>query len=224
MVTEREIVLQECKNGVFVASPASRVSGSIVYRYHPSPGLVYINATNRCTNRCTFCVRQFTPGLSGYMLYLKSEPTADELWEALQREIHPTDRQVVWCGFGEPTIRLDLILDLTRKMKEKYPHVQIRLDTDGQAQLRYKSRNVAKELKEAGVDVVSISLNAENEEKYNALCNPAYPDAYKAILQFAKECKKYFSSVRLSVVGSTDANILKCKRIADELNCEFVVR
>jgi cyclic pyranopterin phosphate synthase len=224
MVTEREIVLQECKNGVFVASPASRVSGSIVYRYHPSPGLVYINATNRCTNRCTFCVRQFTPGLSGYMLYLKSEPTADELWEALQREIHPTDRQVVWCGFGEPTIRLDLILDLTRKMKEKYPHVQIRLDTDGQAQLRYKSRNVAKELKEAGVDVVSISLNAENEEKYNALCNPAYPDAYKAILQFAKECKKYFSSIRLSVVGSTDANILKCKRIADELNCEFVVR
>jgi cyclic pyranopterin phosphate synthase len=224
MVTEREIVLQECKNGVFVASPASRAGGSIVYRYHPSPGVVYINATNRCTNRCTFCVRQFTPGLSGYMLYLKSEPTADELWEALQREIRGTDRQVVWCGFGEPTIRLDLILDLTRKMKEKYPRVQVRLDTDGQAQLRYKSRNVAKELKEAGINVVSISLNAENEEKYNVLCNPAYPDAYEAILQFAKECKKYFSSVRLSVVGSTDANILECKRIADELNCEFVIR
>jgi len=224
MVTEREIVLQECKNGVFVASPASRASGSIVYRYHPSPGVVYINATNRCTNRCTFCVRQFTPGLSGYMLYLKSEPTADELWEALQREIHATDRQVVWCGFGEPTTRLDLVLDLTRKMKEKYPHVQIRLDTDGQAQLRYKSRNVAKELKEAGVDMVSISLNAENQEKYDALCNPAYPGAYKAVLEFAKECKKHSLAVRLSVVGSTDVNILECKKIADELNCEFVVR
>jgi len=109
-------------------------------------------------------------------------------------------------------------------MKEKYPHVQIRLDTDGQAQLRYKSRNVAKELKEAGVDMVSISLNAENQEKYDALCNPAYPGAYKAVLEFAKECKKHSLAVRLSVVGSTDVNILECKKIADELNCEFVVR
>jgi TatD family-associated radical SAM protein len=162
--------------------------------------------------------------LSGYLLKLKKEPTMDELWKELQREVHPSDREVVWCGFGEPTTRLDLILELTRRIKEKYPHVQVRLDTDGQGQLRYKSRSVASELKKAGVDRISISLNAENAQKYNVLCNPSYPNAYDAILSFAKDCKKYFSTVRLSVVGGTDADVSECARIAGQIGCEFVVR
>lgn len=198
--------------------------GSIVYRYDPSPGVVYINPTNCCTNRCTFCVRQFTSGLSGYVLNLDSEPTKEEVWDELQKEIRPADRQVVWCGFGEPTTRLDLVLGLTRRMKEAYPYMKIRLDTDGQAQLRYKSRNVTKELQEAGFDIISISLNAENEQKYDLLCNPAFPNAYRAVLEFARECKKRISKVRLSVVGGTSVDISECRRIAEEMNCEFVVR
>ena len=208
---------------VSLNSIVQRANGSIVYRYDPSPDVVYINATNRCTNHCTFCVKQFTPGLSGYVRLLKKAPATEELWKELQKEIRPTDKQVVWCGFGEPSIRLDLILDLTRRIKEKYSFVKVRLDTDGQAQLRYKSRDVAKELKEAGVDTISISLNAENKEKYDALCNPSYPDAYDGILKFAKDCKKYFI-VRMSVVGGTDVDVAKCKTIADEIDCEFVVR
>jgi TatD family-associated radical SAM protein len=169
-------------------------------------------------------VRQFTSGLSGYVLNLDSEPTKEEVWDELQKEIRPADRQVVWCGFGEPTTRLDLVLGLTRRMKEAYPYMKIRLDTDGQAQLRYKSRNVTKELQEAGFDIISISLNAENEQKYDLLCNPAFPNAYRAVLEFARECKKRISKVRLSVVGGTSVDISECRRIAEEMNCEFVVR
>jgi len=102
--------------------------------------------------------------------------------------------------------------------------MKIRLDTDGQAQLRYKSRNVTKELQEAGFDIISISLNAENEQKYDLLCNPAFPNAYRAVLEFARECKKRISKVRLSVVGGTSVDISECRRIAEEMNCEFVVR
>jgi len=207
-----------------VQPAASRFGGSIVYRYDPNPGVAYINATNLCTNRCAFCVKQFTSGLSGYDLYLEREPTTDELWEELQREIQAADSEVVWCGFGEPTTKLDLVLEVTRRIKERYPHIQVRLDTDGQAQLRYRSRSVVKELKEAGVDSVSISLNAENEEKYNLLCNPLYPDAYNAVIQFARDCAKHFPKVRLSVVGGTDVDILKCRKIAEEMNCRFIVR
>jgi cyclic pyranopterin phosphate synthase len=224
LVTEKEIIQHEFKKGVFPESTKSRSSGSIAYRYDPSPDVVYVNITNRCTNRCTFCVRQFTPGLSGYVLYLENEPTEKEVWEELETEIKSGDRQLVWCGFGEPTTRLDLVLDVTKRIKTRYPNIKIRLDTDGQAQLRYSSRNVAKELKEAGVNIVSISLNAENEEKYDMLCNPAYPNAYKAILEFARECKKLSLSVRMSVVGSTNVDVAECERIAKELGCEFVIR
>lgn len=224
MVTEKEIIRHEFKKGVFPESTKSRSGGSIAYRYDRSPDVVYVNITNRCTNRCTFCVRQFTPGLSGYVLYLENEPTEEEVWEELEREIKSGDRQLVWCGFGEPTTRLDLVLEVTKRIKTRYPNIKIRLDTDGQAQLRYSSRNVARELKEAGVNIVSISLNAENEEKYDMLCNPEYPNAYKAILEFARECKKLSLSVRMSVVGSTNADVAECERIARELGCEFVIR
>jgi TatD family-associated radical SAM protein len=157
-------------------------------------------------------------------LYLESEPTEEEVWEELKREIKSGDKQLVWCGFGEPTTRLDLVLEVTKRIKTRYPSIKIRLDTDGQAQLRYCSRNVAKELREAGVDIVSISLNAENEEKYDVLCNPAYPKAFNAILEFARECKKFSLSVRMSVVGSTNVDVAECERIVRELGCEFVIR
>mgnify|MGYP001056353054 CR=1 FL=1 len=201
-----------------------KVKGSIVYRYDPSPGVVYLNPTNCCTNRCTFCVKQFTSGLSGYVLHLEREPTGDEIWNEFQREICQTDKQVVWCGFGEPTTKLDLVLDLTKKIKDRYRHLRIRLDTDGQAQLRYKSRNVAKELKDAGFDIVSISLNAESSAKYDQLCNPAYPNAYDGVLEFARECKKYLLTVRLSVVEGTGVDVQQCRKIAEEIECEFVLR
>jgi len=198
--------------------------GSIVYRYAPRPQIVYLNITNRCTNNCSFCVRNYCSGLSGYKLWLDREPTADEVWSRFLGEVNESDKEVVWCGFGEPTIRLDVLLVLTRKIKQEHPHLKIRLDTDGLAQLRNKDREVARELKDAGIDSVSISLNAESKDKYDELCKPSLAGAYQAVLDFAKDCKRYFSSVRLTVVDVQGVDISKCKGIAEQLGCDFKIR
>ena len=121
-------------------------------------------------------------------------------------------------------MRLDAVLDVTRRVKMRYPHLKVRLDTDGLAQLRDRDSEVAKELKDAGVDSVSISLNAEDEEKYEELCNPSLLGAYQAVLDFAKDCKKHFLHVRLTVVNIEKIDIIKCRRIAESLGCDFKVR
>jgi len=157
------------------------------------------------------------------LLELKREPTINEIWREFEREVGKLDREIVWCGFGEPTIRLDIVLEITRKIK-KHPFLKVRLDTDGLAQIRYKNREVARELKDAGIDSVSISLNADSLEKYNEICKPPMPGAYRAVLEFAKDCKGYFEQVILTVVNVESINISKCKKIAEELNCDFKVR
>lgn len=198
--------------------------GAVVYRYSPRPETVYLNITNRCSNNCCFCVRNFTQGLSGYTLWLDKEPTTDEAWSRLQDEVKPSDREVVWCGFGEPTMRLDTVVDLTRRIKKTYPHLRVRLDTDGLAQLRNQDRKVAKELRDIGIDSISISLNAEAEEKYERLCRPSLPGSYQAMLDFARDCRKYFTQVRLTVVSFGDVDLSQCKGIAESLDCSFQVR
>jgi len=120
-------------------------------------------------------------------------------------------------------MRLDTVIDLTKRIKKAYPRLKIRLDTDGLAQLRNRTREVAKELKGAGIDSVSVSLNAETEEKYEKLCSPSLPRAYQAVLDFAKDCRKYFE-VRLTVVNVEDVDIMKCRNIAENLGCNFKVR
>lgn len=199
-------------------------TGSVVYRYGLRPNTIYLNITNRCSNRCIFCVKNYSSGLSGYKLELDREPTIDEIWKDFQDNIKDTDKEVVWCGFGEPTIRLDTLLVISRRIKKDYSRLNIRLDTDGLAQLRNKNRKVAKELKDSGIDSISISLNAENEEKYNKICKPVARNAHSAVLDFAKDCKKYFSNVRLTIVDVDGIDIPECKKIADRLGCNFKVR
>jgi TatD family-associated radical SAM protein len=169
-------------------------------------------------------LKNYCSGISDYKLWLEKEPTIKDVWDSLNGELKDSDKELVFCGFGEPTVRLDMVLELTRMIKEIYPYLHIRLNTDGLVQLQNVNREVAKELKKAGIDSISISLNAENQEKYNKLCKPSLFGAYEAVLDFTKDCKAIFSHVRLSVVNISDINIQKCKIIADNLDCEFLIR
>jgi cyclic pyranopterin phosphate synthase len=206
------------------SNESSILGGCIVYRYDPKPDTIYLNITNRCTNRCSFCFKNHSDSLSGYRLRLDKEPTVDEVWKGLQDEVKESDKEVVWCGFGEPTIRLDAVLKVTRRTRSKYPSLKVRLNTNGLGQLINKERNVAAELKEAGINSVSISLNAENAEKYDVICSPSLAGAYQAVLDFARDCKMHLSEVILTVVEVEGADISKCERIAKKLGCEFKVR
>ncbi|MGE5577204.1 MAG: TatD family nuclease-associated radical SAM protein [Syntrophothermus sp.] len=181
---------------------------------------LYVNVTNRCTNNCTFCIRHTSPGVGGYNLWLKEEPSVEEMLAAIG---DPTRfKEVVFCGYGEPLIRVDEVIQVARALKARY-RIPIRINTNGQANLIH-GRNVVPEL--AGlVDVVSISLNAESAEKYQSLSHSRYgPAAYQAVLDFARECAKYIPRVVLTVVDVPEVDIEASRQIARDLGVEFRVR
>ncbi|MGI6188784.1 MAG: radical SAM protein [Clostridiales bacterium] len=181
---------------------------------------LYINLTNRCTNSCWFCIRNKCPGVGGYDLWLDKEPTSQEV---IDRIGDPSKySEIVFCGYGEPMVRLDELITIARVLKEK--GARIRINTNGQANL-YHGKNIVPML-EGLVDVVSISLNAPTAEKYDELCRSIYGiEAFDAVLEFAGECVKIIPKVVFSVVDVLPSeDIEKCRRIAEETGVELRVR
>ncbi len=182
---------------------------------------LYLNITNRCSNKCSFCIRQKSDGVGGYDLWLEREPTTKEIIEAIG---DPTGyKEVVFCGYGEPLMRLQVVIDVAKHLKKNYPSVPIRINTNGQANLIYKE-DVTPYFKGL-IDVVSISLNADNAEKYNEICQSEFgEDAFFSVLEFARKCKNYVPEVVLTVVDIPDIDIQKSRNLADELGVKFRVR
>ena len=180
------------------------------YRYG-DPGRLYLNVTNRCTNRCSFCVRYHTRSLGGAVLWGGLEPDLIALQNAVRARGAPEDfNEFIWCGFGEPTYRLDLIIEAAEWLHSG--GATVRLNTNGHACLIH-GRDVLAELATA-VDAVSVSLNAPNCQKYLELCLPdptSIPngivltpgDFWKATLDFLARAPEYFREVQASVVGFT---------------------
>jgi len=180
------------------------------YRYG-NPRHLYLNATNRCTNRCEFCVRYRANEFGAASLWGDQEPDFAMLQSAVLRYGDPGDfEEFVWCGYGEPTFRLDLIIEASAWLRSR--GVRVRLNTNGHACLIH-GRDVLPELCGA-VDEASVSLNAPNAARYLELCRPdseAFPDpgkiiaapelAWEAMLDFLRRAPAHFSQVQASVVG-----------------------
>ena len=179
-----------------------------------------MNITNRCTNDCEFCIRQYEPGVGGYNLWLDKEPTTKEIIEAIG---DPTEyKEVVFCGYGEPLMRLQVVVDVATS-KKTYPSVPIRVNTNGQANMIY-GEDVTPQF-EGLIDIISISLNAENAEKYNEICHPEYgEDAFYSILEFTRKSKNHVPKVIISVVDVPTIDLEKSRKLAEELDVEFRVR
>jgi TatD DNase family protein len=197
------------------------------YRYG-DPSRLYFNLTNRCTNRCSFCVRYYKAGLGGAVLWGDDEPDIRLLRDSVQsRGGIGVFNEFVWCGFGEPTFRLDLIMEAAGWLRSK--GARIRLDTNGHACLIH-GRDVLPELAEA-VDEVSVSLNAPNPGRYLELCRPeprsvstgsgpVNPESFwQAALDFLSRAPAHFKGVQASVVGSalTEEEIAFCQDLARSL-------
>lgn len=182
---------------------------------------LYLNITNRCTNNCDFCIRQYGDGVGGYELWLEKEPTTKEIIEAIG---DPTAyKEVVFCGYGEPLMRLQVVVDVAKHIKKTYPAVPVRVNTNGHANRIY-DEDVTPQFKGL-IDIVSISLNAENAEKYNETCHPEYgEDTFFYILEFARKCKNHVPRIVLSVVDVPSIDIDKCRKLAEELEVEFRIR
>jgi TatD DNase family protein len=191
-------------------------NGRIVY---PIRNSLYLNITNRCTAACTFCVRYHTDFVKGHNLRLKQEPTADEVITAIG---NPRDyAEVVFCGYGEPLVRLDAVKAIAAEVKRCGG--KVRIDTNGHGNLIHK-RNIVPEL--AGlVDAVSVSLNAQNAEVYDKLCQPKFgPGTYDAVKEFIGEAKKHIPDVTATVVSAPGVDVAACEKIATDLGAKFRVR
>ena len=187
-------------------------------------GALYINVTNRCTNNCEFCIRKNGDGAYGSdSLWLEREPTEDEILDSVFSRDLSVYREIVFCGYGEPSIRLDVIRSVAVKIKERCS-LPVRINTNGHSSL-YHGYDTAPEYKDA-FDCVSISLNTPSPERYDEICHPVKAGSFEAMLDFAREVKKYVPSVLLSVVKDflTTDELSECHRIADDLGVTLKVR
>jgi len=191
--------------------------GDLVYRIGRK---LYVNLTNRCVNDCSFCIRRSGPGVAGASLWLDREPEAQDYIEAIP---HPERfEEVVFCGYGEPLLRPDVLAVVARHVKENSA-TPVRVDTNGQANL-FLGRDVLPGLVGL-VDTFSISLNAQDNDTYRELCRPAFGDgAYPEVLAFAREAVRLFPRVILTVVGVPGVDIDACRAIAEGMGAEFRVR
>ncbi|MHB8453736.1 MAG: TatD family nuclease-associated radical SAM protein [Acidiferrobacterales bacterium] len=189
-------------------------SGVVAYTLR---GNCYLNITNRCTLRCDFCPKfNGTWGVRGYELRLRREPTQDQILQAAgdPRRYH----EIVFCGLGEPTLRLYTVLEIASRLRARGG--RIRINTDGLANLVY-GRDVSPDM-EDNIDALSISLNAQNEILYNRYCRPKLPGAYRSLLDFARRACDFVPEVTLTAVdGLPGVDMEACAKIAADLGATF---
>jgi len=184
---------------------------------------LYLNITNRCSNNCYFCFRNFTQNLKGFNLKLREEPSPEEVITELQKVINRRDwDEIVFCGFGEPLERLDCVLSVTRWIKKYFGKV-VRIDTNGQGFLLNRERDVVEELKEAGVGRISVSLNAHDKPTYTKICKPNFEDAYESVLEFVEKTAKEFD-LEITAVTVPEVDVSKVQEIAMKMGVKFRVR
>lgn len=186
---------------------------------YPIRNSLYLNITNRCTAACTFCVRYHTDFVKGHNLRLGGEPSM----ETIIQQIGDPKRyaEVVFCGYGEPLLRLDVVKAVSAEVKRRGGRV--RIDTNGHANLIHK-RDVLPEL--AGlVDAMSISLNAQNAELYHKITQPKFGiGTYEAVTEFIRRAKVNIPDVTVTVVSLPEVDIDACRAIADNLGVKLRVR
>ncbi|MCL2084929.1 MAG: TatD family nuclease-associated radical SAM protein [Oscillospiraceae bacterium] len=195
---------------------------SIVYTV--GDGL-YINLTNRCTADCDFCVRNFSGAVGDAdTLWLDAEPSAEQVLAEISGRALEDASEIVFCGFGEPTLRLGVLLDVARALKERRPGARVRVNTNGHASLIHGG-DVTPRLSGL-IDALSVSLNFPDAESYNKHCRPAFGlGAHAAVIDFASRAKQYVPEVTLTVLDTLGADETEaCRAAARRLGVGFRIR
>lgn len=185
---------------------------------------IYINLTNRCTNECIFCLRQDKDDVCGQELWLDSEDfTSEDVIEQLKK--FNLSSELIFCGYGEPMLKFEVLRQVAKYIKETYPEIKIRVNTNGHANFIYK-KNVVPELVGL-VDEFSVSLNASNSEEYDELSQPKFENAYEEVKKFIKCSADAGIETVASIVDGYKGRRLdveKCREIAESLGAKLRVR
>ncbi len=192
-------------------------------------GKIYINLTNNCTNKCLFCIRNLKEDVCGQNLWLKNDcVTSKDVISQLKTFSDSSgklqSKDVVFCGYGEPTLKLDVLKEVAKYVKENYKDTRIRVNTNGHANFVYE-RNILPELKGL-VDEFSVSLNAQTEDLYKTLSQPNIKTdkPLEVVKDFIKESVTQGFATTASVVsGYKDYNVdvAECEKIANNLGAKF---
>lgn len=190
-------------------------------------GKIYINLTNKCTNACIFCIRSIKDDVCGKNLWLKDENiTSQDVIKQL-KELLNDDMEVVFCGYGEPTLKLDILKEVAKFIKQNYKNVKIRLNTNGHANFVY-NRDITPELIDI-IDEISVSLNAPSEELYKKLTQPTIntQEPLEVVKEFIRKSVESGIPTVASVVKgykNYEIDLDECEKTANELGAKFRVR
>lgn len=203
-------------------NPAKRMTAadhqdSVIYQIRNS---LYINLTDRCTLACQFCPKHNgSTEVKGHELYLSKRPEVSSIISQLGDPSRYDE--VVFCGYGEPTLRLKALLEIAHWVKQHGG--KTRINTDGLGNLFHK-RDIVPELAEC-IDALSISLNAQNETVYKQHCLPALPGSYEAVQAFIKRAAALIPDVQVSAInGLEGVDVIECREMTEGLGAEFKQR
>lgn len=194
----------------------------ILYKVHNN---LYVNLTNKCPCACTFCLRQNMDHVGeSASLWLEREPSFEEVKEAFKAFDMAEYQELVFCGFGEPTEALDVLIKTAQYVKNTWDK-KIRLNTNGLGNLIH-GRNIVPEL--AGlIDIVSISLNTPNAKRYHDIVRSRFGEqSFQAMIDFARECTNYIPNVVMSTVATTitKEEEKECQAICDSIGATYRIR
>lgn len=190
----------------------------------PNPKTVYVNLTNACTNSCVFCLREQKDDVCGAQMWHDGNYKLEDVIGQFEK-FHTSEqivKNVVFCGYGEPFLKKDMMKAFAQYLRENYPKIKIRVNTNGHANAIYKT-NVAEEFKGL-LDEASVSLNSDNTEQYNEICQPKIENAFEAVKDFLQSCKAAGIKTYASIVTGFDdreINVENCEKLANELGAEF---
>ena len=191
-------------------------------------GKIYINLTNRCTNDCVFCIRSLKDDVAGANLRLSNENVKiEDVISQLNKFDNINGNEIIFCGYGEPLIKLNLVLELSEYIKKNYSNVKIRVNTNGMANLVHKENVISKLAK--NIDAISVSLNADNEKLYDEISQPEekYKNSYEKVKEFIKGCSDAGLETTATIVTgykNFKPDVEKCEQIAKSLGAKFRIR
>lgn len=178
---------------------------------------LYLSITDRCTLECAFCPKnRGSLRVRGYDLTMDHSPDAAEIVASIDDPSNYSE--VVFCGYGEPTLRLNVLVEVAGDIKARGGRV--RVNTDGLANLVH-DRNVLEAM--AGVvDALSVSMNAQDAATYERYCRPNLPGSFQAMLAFLRTAPRYVPQVTATAIdGLEGVDIAACEALAKQLGVGF---